>query len=61
MSGLLCQIDQKIIEILNNNAKTPSKEIAAELEKSGHNVSNVTIRSWINYCTANNFSGFKIF
>ena len=43
----LDKIDQKIIEILNNNARTPSKEIAAELEKSGHDVSDRTIRKRI--------------
>ena len=40
----LDKVDQKIIEILNNNARTPSKEIAAELKKSGHDVSDRTIR-----------------
>ena len=29
----LDKVDQKIIEILNNNARTPSKEIASELKK----------------------------
>lgn len=43
----LDKVDQKIIEILNNNARTPSKEIAAELEKSGHDVSDRTIRKRI--------------
>lgn len=38
------KVDQKIIEILNNNARTPSKEIASELKKSGHDVSDRTIR-----------------
>lgn len=28
----LDKVDQKIIEILNNNARTPSKEIASELK-----------------------------
>jgi len=31
----LDKVDQKIIEIFNNNARTPSKEIADELEKIG--------------------------
>jgi len=43
----LDKVDQKIIEILNNNARTPSKEIAAELVKSGHDVSDRTIRKRI--------------
>jgi len=30
----LDKVDQKIIEILNKNARTPSKEIASELSKS---------------------------
>ena len=40
----LDKVDQKIIEILNENARTPSKEIASELKKSGHDVSDRTIR-----------------
>jgi len=43
----LDKVDQKIIEILNDNARTPSKEIAAELKKSGHDVSDRTIRKRI--------------
>lgn len=43
----LDKVDQKIIEILNKNARTPSKEIAAELEKLGHDVSDRTIRKRI--------------
>ncbi|MCV0391789.1 Lrp/AsnC family transcriptional regulator [Nitrosopumilus sp.] len=43
----LDKVDQKIIEILNNNARTPSKEIALELKKSGHDVSDRTIRKRI--------------
>lgn len=43
----LDKVDQKIIEILNSNARTPSKEIAAELKKSGHDVSDRTIRKRI--------------
>ena len=43
----LDKVDQKIIEILNDNARTPSKEIASELKKSGHDVSDRTIRKRI--------------
>ena len=43
----LDKVDQKIIEILNQNARTPSKEIATELRKSGHDVSDRTIRKRI--------------
>ena len=43
----LDKVDQKIIEILNENARTPSKEIALELKKSGHDVSDRTIRKRI--------------
>ena len=43
----LDKVDQKIIEILNNNARTPSKEIASELKKSGEDVSDRTIRKRI--------------
>ncbi|MFB5605936.1 MAG: Lrp/AsnC family transcriptional regulator [Nitrosarchaeum sp.] len=43
----LDKVDQKIIEILNNNARTPSKEIASELQKSGHDISDRTIRKRI--------------
>jgi Lrp/AsnC family leucine-responsive transcriptional regulator len=43
----LDKIDQKIIEILNKNARTPSKEIATELRKLGHDVSDRTIRKRI--------------
>ena len=43
----LDKVDQKIIENLNNNARTPSKEIAAELEKIGQDVSDRTIRKRI--------------
>ncbi|MGQ0376270.1 MAG: Lrp/AsnC family transcriptional regulator [Nitrososphaerota archaeon] len=41
------KIDQKIVEILSNNARTPSKEIASELRKLGHEVSDRTIRKRI--------------
>ena len=43
----LDKIDQKIIEILNQNARTPSKEIATELRKTGEDVSDRTIRKRI--------------
>ena len=43
----LDNVDQKIIEILNNNARTPSKEIASELKKLDHEVSDRTIRKRI--------------
>ena len=43
----LDKVDQKIIEIFNNNARTPSKEIASELTKSGHDVSDRTIKKRI--------------
>ena len=43
----LDKIDQKIIEILNKNARTPSKEIASELRKSSNDVSDRTIRKRI--------------
>lgn len=41
------KIDQKIVEILNSNARTPSKVIASELRKLGHEVSDRTIRKRI--------------
>ena len=43
----LDEIDQKIIAILNKNARTPSKEIASELRNSGVDVSDRTIRKRI--------------
>ncbi len=43
----LDKVDQKILEILNKNARTPSKEIASELRKTGHDVSDRTIRKRI--------------
>ena len=43
----LNKVDQKIIEILNENARTPSKKIAAELKKLDHEVSDRTIRKRI--------------
>jgi len=41
------KIDQKIIEILNENARTSSKEIAIELRKEGNDVSDRTVRKRI--------------
>ncbi len=43
----LDKVDQKILEILNKNDRTPSKEIATELIKTGHDVSDRTIRKRI--------------
>lgn len=43
----LDEVDQKIIAILNKNARTPSKEIATELKRSGVDVSDRTIRKRI--------------
>ncbi len=43
----LDKVDQKIIEILNNNARTSSKESAVELKKLEHDVSDRTIRKRI--------------
>ena len=43
----LDKVDQKIIAILNKNARTPSKEIATELRNSGLDVSDRTIRKRI--------------
>jgi len=43
----LDKVDQKIIDILNKNARAPSKEIAAEIKKEGHDVSDRTIRKRI--------------
>ncbi|MGI0047000.1 MAG: Lrp/AsnC family transcriptional regulator [Nitrosotalea sp.] len=43
----LDEVDQKIIAILNKNARAPSKEIASELRTSGVDVSDRTIRKRI--------------
>jgi len=43
----LDKVDQKIIEILNKNARTPSKDIATDLRRTGHDVSDRTIRKRI--------------
>ncbi|PJC50467.1 MAG: transcriptional regulator [Nitrosopumilales archaeon CG_4_9_14_0_2_um_filter_34_16] len=56
----LDKVDQKIIEILNNNARTPSKEIASVLKKSGHDVSDRTIRKRIERLEKNGIiKGYK--
>ena len=41
------KVDQKIIEILHKNARISSKDIATELRKIGHDVSDRTIRKRI--------------
>ncbi|MGI0040941.1 MAG: Lrp/AsnC family transcriptional regulator, partial [Nitrosopumilaceae archaeon] len=43
----LDKVDQKIIAILNKNARAPSKEIAADLRNTGLDVSDRTIRKRI--------------
>ncbi|VVC05955.1 HTH-type transcriptional regulator LysM [uncultured archaeon] len=43
----LDEVDQKIIAILNKNARTPSKEIASDLRNKGIDVSDRTIRKRI--------------
>jgi DNA-binding Lrp family transcriptional regulator len=43
----LDEVDQKIINVLNKNARTPSKEIASELRNFGVDVSDRTIRKRI--------------
>lgn len=43
----LDKVDQKIIEILNKNARTASKDIAVEIRKEGDDVSDRTIRKRI--------------
>lgn len=40
----LDKVDQKIIEILNSNARTTSKEIADVLKKLDHDISDRAIR-----------------
>ncbi len=53
-------IDQKIIAILNKNARTPSKEIASELRNSGVDVSDRTIRKRIERLEKNGIiKGYK--
>ena len=56
----LDEIDQKIIVILNKNARTPSKEIATELKRSGVDVSDRTIRKRIERLEKNGIiKGYK--
>ena len=56
----LDEIDQKIIAILNKNARTPSKEIASELRNSGVDVSDRTIRKRIERLEKNGIiKGYK--
>ena len=43
----LDKVDQKIIAILNKNARAPSKEIASDLRNAGLDVSDRTIRKRI--------------
>jgi len=43
----LNKVDLRIIIILNSNARTSSKEIASELKKLGHDVSDRTIQKRI--------------
>ena len=56
----LDEIDQKIIAILNKNARTPSKEIASELRNSSVDVSDRTIRKRIERLEKNGIiKGYK--
>lgn len=56
----LDEVDQKIIAILNKNARTPSKEIATELKRSGVDVSDRTIRKRIERLEKNGIiKGYK--
>ncbi|TLX75438.1 MAG: Lrp/AsnC family transcriptional regulator [Thaumarchaeota archaeon] len=56
----LDEVDQKIIAILNKNARTPSKGIAKELRKSGVEVSDRTIRKRIERLEKNGIiKGYK--
>ena len=56
----LDEVDQKIINILNKNARTPSKEIAIELRNSGVDVSDRTIRKRIERLEKNGIiKGYK--
>jgi DNA-binding Lrp family transcriptional regulator len=56
----LDEVDQKIIAILNKNARTPSKEIAGELRRSGVDVSDRTIRKRIERLEKNGIiKGYK--
>ena len=56
----LDEVDRKIIDILNKNARTPSKEIAVELRNSGVDVSDRTIRKRIERLEKNGIiKGYK--
>ena len=56
----LDKIDQKIIAILNKNARTPSKEISSELRNAGLDVSDRTIRKRIERLEKNGIiKGYK--
>ena len=56
----LDEVDQKIINILNKNARTPSKEIASELRNFGVDVSDRTIRKRIERLEKNGIiKGYK--
>ena len=56
----LDEVDRKIIDILNKNARTSSKEIAAELRNSGVDVSDRTIRKRIERLERNGIiKGYK--
>jgi DNA-binding Lrp family transcriptional regulator len=56
----LDEVDQKIIAILNKNARTPSKEIATELKRLGVDVSDRTIRKRIERLEKNGIiKGYK--
>jgi len=56
----LDKIDQKIIEVLNKNARTPSKEIASQLRNAGLDVSDRTIRKRIERLEKNGIiKGYK--
>ena len=56
----LDEIDQRIIAILNKNARTPSREIASELRNTGVNVSDRTIRKRIERLEKNGIiKGYK--
>ncbi len=56
----LDKVDQKIISILNKNARTSSKEIAMELRNSGLDVSDRTIRKRIERLEKNGIiKGYK--
>ncbi len=56
----LDKVDQKIIAILNKNARTPSKEIATELGNAGLDVSDRTIRKRIERLEKNGIiKGYK--